>query len=620
MPVISNLVVALTANTSGFTKKVGGASASVRGLSSSATSAAAGVGSLVTKLGLAAGALAGVGSAAAAAFSGFKSAAALEQAQVSLETMLGSASEARRVLSELDDFAASTPFQFTELQRATTKLIAFGSESGSVVGELRRIGDIASGVGAPVGELAELFGKARVQGTLYAEDINQLVGRGIPVIEEFAKQFGVSQSEVKKLASEGKIKFSNLQTAFRDLTGEGGRFAEMMKKQSGTLAGIFSTLKDNVSATLRDIAIQIIDVFRIKDAIAAIAGGMSAIRSRVVGGVSMVAGYVRSGLSGIVGFIAPVAASIAGVVSSAVSFIGSAFMSGVKAIGSLLGAMGINLQSTGRVLTWLRDTAVGALLTMEFGFKNWQAVVEIAAVSSAAKIVTFANQVTHFLTKVIPAALSWFADNWREILLTVGANTLTFFENLFSNIAKVVMSLPDIIRGNMDFSDVWKPLSDGFLNVIKEMPDIPAREIGGLEKMLNSQAADLGKSLGKSYDKFVGERMAEIDTTAASLASAADGALSLDIDTPEVPNLKLAPDSMEAMNSFGKGEVKQLTLAQIGIGKIRQPRAGIETGDYPASQSRDKSDGIKEKQGDAMLISLKSIEAHVKQPLLAVAG
>ena len=37
---------------------------------------------------------------------------------------------------------------------------------------IRDSGDVASGLGIPLGELSEIYGKARVQGTLFAEDLN----------------------------------------------------------------------------------------------------------------------------------------------------------------------------------------------------------------------------------------------------------------------------------------------------------------------------------------------------------------------------------------------------------------------------------------------------------------
>lgn len=176
-----------------------------------------------------------------------------EQSSVAFEVMLGSAEKAKDLLAEVSQFAAETPFQLPELNAATKALLAFGSSNRTVVTELRRIGDVSSGVGSAIGEIANIYGKARVQGTLFAEDINQLTGRGIPVIQEFAKQLGVSESQVKKLAAEGKITFTNLEQAFVSMTSAGGRFDGMMRKQSGTLGGLVSTLKDGLVQVLRDI-------------------------------------------------------------------------------------------------------------------------------------------------------------------------------------------------------------------------------------------------------------------------------------------------------------------------------------------------------------------------------
>jgi tape measure domain-containing protein len=117
-------------------------------------------------------------------------------------------------------------------------------------------------VGAPIGDIAEIYGKARVAGTLFAEDINQLTGRGIPIIGEFARQLGVSESEVKKLGSQGKITFPMLEQAFKDMTGEGGKFGGMMAAQSGTVAGMLSTLSDSFGSVLLELGRPINDAIR----------------------------------------------------------------------------------------------------------------------------------------------------------------------------------------------------------------------------------------------------------------------------------------------------------------------------------------------------------------------
>lgn len=177
----------------------------------------------------------------------------MERYETQMGVLLGGAEKAQSMMKDISDFAASTPFELPELADSARNLLSFGVAQEKILPTMKAIGDVSSGIGAPISEMAELFGKAKVQGTLFAEDINQLVGRGVPVIGEFAKQLGVTESEVKKLASEGKISFEMLEQAFVDLSSEGGKFAGMMEAQSQTFEGLMSTLKDNVAQLLREV-------------------------------------------------------------------------------------------------------------------------------------------------------------------------------------------------------------------------------------------------------------------------------------------------------------------------------------------------------------------------------
>jgi len=69
-----------------------------------------------------------------------------------------------------------------EVSQAGKSLKAFGFDAAAIVPTMTRLGDVAAGLNIPIGELSELYGKARTQGTLFSEDINQLTGRGIPII------------------------------------------------------------------------------------------------------------------------------------------------------------------------------------------------------------------------------------------------------------------------------------------------------------------------------------------------------------------------------------------------------------------------------------------------------
>ena len=167
-----------------------------------------------------------------------------QQLEVAFETMLGSKSKADALMGQLIDTAAKTPFEMSEVAEASKMLLAYGMEGNKVNETLIRLGDIAAGLSMPLKDLAFLYGTTMVQGRLYTQDLNQFLGRGIPLADELAKQFGKNKSEVKKLVEEGKIGFPEVQKAIEALTGEGGKFGGLMEKQSKTIKGQLSNIED----------------------------------------------------------------------------------------------------------------------------------------------------------------------------------------------------------------------------------------------------------------------------------------------------------------------------------------------------------------------------------------
>ena len=167
-----------------------------------------------------------------------------QQLEVAFETMLGSKSKADALMGQLIDTAATTPFEMSEVAEASKMLLAYGMEGDKVNETLIRLGDIAAGLSMPLKDLAFLYGTTMVQGRLYTQDLNQFLGRGIPLADELAKQFGKNKSEVKKLVEEGKIGFPEVQKAIEALTGEGSKFGGLMEKQSKTIKGQLSNIED----------------------------------------------------------------------------------------------------------------------------------------------------------------------------------------------------------------------------------------------------------------------------------------------------------------------------------------------------------------------------------------
>lgn len=176
-----------------------------------------------------------------------------EKLEVSFATMLRSEERASALMNQLVSTAATTPFGLQDVAGGAKQLLAYGMEAEKINDTLIRLGDIAAGLSIPLGDMTYLFGTTMVQGRMYTQDLNQFVGRGIPLIKEFAEQFGVAESEVKNLVTEGKIGFPELQKAIMSMTSEGGQFAGLMEAQSKTIAGQIANLEDAIDSMFNSI-------------------------------------------------------------------------------------------------------------------------------------------------------------------------------------------------------------------------------------------------------------------------------------------------------------------------------------------------------------------------------
>lgn len=176
-----------------------------------------------------------------------------EKLEVSFNTMLRSEEKATALMSQLTKTAATTPFGLQDVAGGAKQLLAYGMEAEKINETLIRLGDIAAGLNIPLQDMTYLFGTTMVQGRMYTQDLNQFVGRGIPLIKEFANQFGVAESKVKDLVTEGKIGFPQLQKAIIAMTSEGGQFAGLMEAQSKTIAGQIANLEDAIDMMFNEI-------------------------------------------------------------------------------------------------------------------------------------------------------------------------------------------------------------------------------------------------------------------------------------------------------------------------------------------------------------------------------
>lgn len=714
MSTIGNLAVKLSLSTAQFTGGLGTAAKSVGGFTSSIAGFAA-------KTALAGVALAGVGSIGAGLAFGVKIAAEAEQAAVAFRVLLGSEEAAKKTLADITSFAASTPFQLPELRDAARSLAAFGLSADQIVPNLKMLGDIAAGTNQPIGELAEIFGKAKVQGRLFMEDINQLTGRGIPVITELAKVFGVPASSIRKMVEDGKINFSHLQQAMVNMTtaagppaaglanvfagiagrgqvmaadldklsaggvpaiaalatafgvpedkikelaaggkigfGElqkalgaagggigvemgaifarikeqgklfesdltdlstqgvpalaalakqfkvpedqvkalaaagkisfadvqaamatagaaGGQFAGLTAAQSKTVSGLWSTLTDNVGLALGGIAGTIMDAFDVRGALTGLSDLTSGLQESFTPIVTKVAAIVKQTWAAVAEPLGRVFSLIFGEGIPSFEAIGAVgvqiFGTIQSAIQAVFGVVNLLMDGIAVLANWIaslfggtalgaigdfKDVLLGAFIAAEFAFKNWQDVGLLVLSKIGLALISFGLDAAHLFTHTLPELWSFYKDNSMDILTTIAANTLTLFENLASNVAAIFKNLPALLSGNLNLSDLWQPLTQGFVNTVKELPALSKRELTGLEKDIQAEIGGLEGKLGPGFDAFLQQRLGEFDAAAATIEKGtADAAAAVD-------QVKI---DASANGPAGKGEKKEVAALQLG--------------------------------------------------------
>lgn len=210
--------------------------------------------------------LVGIGVGAVAAAAGLRKAvqeaANMEQMRTSFGVLLKDAGKATKLLADISKFSMETPLNIPDLAQGAKQMLAFGFSAESMITNMRMLGDVATGLSIPLGDLVYIYGTLRTQGRAYTRDIMQFTMRGVPMIDELAKNMRVSKAEVMSMVEEGKIGFSEVERAFQSMTGKGGLFNGMLEKQGKTFSGRMEQLKESINSLFREMGGPIIDALK----------------------------------------------------------------------------------------------------------------------------------------------------------------------------------------------------------------------------------------------------------------------------------------------------------------------------------------------------------------------
>lgn len=365
------------------------------------------------------------------------SAVEFEQLEARLRVLTGSAEAGAAVFEKIKKFAASTPFEVTDLVKATSQLIAFGFSANEALDSLQYLGDIAAATGSNINDISLILGQARTVGVAFTQDLRQLASRGIPVFEMLQEQTGLTGKAFDKFVSDGGVTFEVLNGILRKTASEGGKFFNGMGEQSRTLGGRISNFKDAAKNAFAELGQSIIESTNLGERIQQLTNLIDALVERF-NELSPEAKRTAINIALIVSAIGPatfVIGKFATVIGGLAKSMGSLFKMIIGLAGptgiiigvvALVGAMYYEFENVRKVVNGLLKTFVAfGTLMLQLGKQLFNFTSLLGAIKSGniENIRTSFNKLKNDLTD-LPSIVS---DAFGEINFTDSENKIDSF-------------------------------------------------------------------------------------------------------------------------------------------------------------------------------------------------
>lgn len=436
----------------------------------------------------------GVVSTAMAGLIGFgvKYNSEIEQLQTSFEVMTGSADKAKDVIKELQEIGASTPFEVKGLAETTQLLMNYGLEADDAIDKMMMLGDIAQGSSEKMNRIAMAYGQMSSAGKVQLEDIKQMIEAGFNPLQEISKTTGESMASLYDRISKGTISVDEITASMERSTSAGGKYFQSMEKQSETLNGQISTLKDNFSQFAGVLA---------EDTTNAISSEfLPAINETIQ---AMQKGFSEEGFEGLVTAFADGFTNILTMlVEKAPEFINVAVLIIQSLITGFQENQEVILNSAFQIINLLIDGLVSMLpQILDMGM---QLIIQL--------MLGLAQQAPELVPKIVDIIIKMlevFNENFDKFMLAGVQLILGLIEGLIKSIPTIIENLPTILLAILNFFTASKMLSvginllkglgtgliNGIPNLIKNIPKIITNMVTSFKNNGLSAFKDVGKNL-----------------------------------------------------------------------------------------------------------------------------
>lgn len=376
----------------------------------------------------------------ALATAGVKYNATMESYLANLTTLLGgNQQEAQKLLDTLKEMANTTPYEATDLVKATQKMMAFGISADDSLKYLNMLGDIAMGDANKMDSLTLAFSQISASGRASMEDINQMIDQGFNPLTIIAQKTGESMADLRDRVSEGGVSFEEIAGAFETATSEGGTFYQSMDKASQTTEGKISTLKDGFNTALGSMTESLLPFV-----------------TEAVNGLTKVANWFANldengkrtvlTIAGIAMAIGPVTMAITKLIDTG---------SNIKKIIKLMKdwQLATKLQTVATKAMSIAQGALNAVMNM-----NPISLIIIAIVALIAIIVVLWNKCEWFREGVMTVINAiWGAiQSVGSFIMGVFQNVFNFVSGIFTNLWNVIQTVVNTIVSI--FSTAWNTI------------------------------------------------------------------------------------------------------------------------------------------------------------------
>ena len=426
--------------------------------------------------------------AIAAVVFGAKVALAVEKNIAVFGTMVHSMEQGAAIVASIQKTKAAGLFDNQQLLDSSRLLFKGGVAAVDLAAKTDQLAKIAAGTSTELGDLARIYQQGANRGSFGQDKINQLSERGIAIYEGLQHATGKSGAALDKMISDGKIGITEMDAAMAYLTEGNGYYANSLEDIGNTTGGMLTQIKNNLLQTLG--ALGGVGTEAFKPVLTSILAMSEGIKSSV--------------------------ATIAPIVNQLFMVIKGAF-GGMHAVvnTTYTNIFGATTATFGGMLSVVMEWVT----KFRWFFENIVPIIQFVGLSMVSIMVTAFNDIAYFLTDKMPAYLSWFAENWKNIFTDIFNGTVAIFTNLGKNIAMAMTQIWNFITsgGTAELEFAWTPLLDGFESTVAALPDIPDRAMTELEQSLEQQTQAVATQLADSFDALNVEAQAALTVAAPEL-------------------------------------------------------------------------------------------------------